>query len=54
MTGIGWRTCRTKIIDNALIGFCKDELGASLPVEAVGNQITLQVQGDPPVKDGAN
>ena len=54
VTGIGWRTCRTKVIDNALIGFCKDELGTSLPLEDAGNQITLQVHGDPPVKDGTD
>lgn len=54
VTGIGWRTGRTKVIDNALIGFCKTELGTSVPLEAAGNQITLQVQGDPPIKDGAN
>ena len=27
VTGDAWRTSRTKIIDNALIGFCKAELG---------------------------
>jgi hypothetical protein len=27
LTGTGWHTSRTKIIDNALIGFCKLELG---------------------------
>jgi hypothetical protein len=27
VTGRDWRTCRTKILDNALIGFCKEELG---------------------------
>ena len=26
VTGMGWRTSRTKILDNALIGFCKVEL----------------------------
>jgi hypothetical protein len=26
VTNTGWRTSRTKIIDNALIGFCKLEL----------------------------
>jgi hypothetical protein len=27
VTGQGWRTSRTKILDNAIIGFCKIELG---------------------------
>jgi hypothetical protein len=29
VTGAGWRTSRTKILDNALIGFRKAELGTS-------------------------
>jgi hypothetical protein len=36
MAGQGWRTCRTKILDNALIGFCKAELGADSPDEGTG------------------
>jgi hypothetical protein len=55
VTGQGWRTCRTKILDNGLIGFCKVELGAISPDdEGLGNEITLEVQGLPPAKDGAN
>lgn len=49
VTGQGWRTSRTKIIDNALIGFCKLEL-AELPTdtkdEAV-NQISFDVRSQP-------
>jgi hypothetical protein len=56
VTGQGWRTSRTKILDNALIGFCKLEL-AGLPTdtedEAV-NQISFDVLGLPPAKDGAD
>jgi hypothetical protein len=26
VTGQGWRTIRTKVVDNAIIGFCKAEL----------------------------
>lgn len=54
VTGRGWRTCRTKIIDNAVIGFCKNELGTSPPLEDVGNQIVFEVRGYPPAKDGVN
>jgi hypothetical protein len=25
VTGTGWRTSKTKVIDNALVGFCIDE-----------------------------
>jgi hypothetical protein len=53
VSGQGWRTCRTKVIDNALIGFCMDELGTPLPPEASGNQISFHVRGDPPIKDGS-
>jgi hypothetical protein len=55
VTGQGWLTCRTKILDNALIGFCKAELGTvSLDDEGLGNEITVEAQGLPPAKDGAN
>lgn len=54
VTGVGWRTCRTKIIDNALIGFCKAELGSRVSAELPSNEITVEVQGYPPAKDGAN
>jgi len=56
VTGQGWRTGRTKILDNALIGFCKLELAVLPPEvedEAV-NQLSFDVSGLPPVKDGAN
>jgi hypothetical protein len=53
VTGRGWRTSRTKIIDNALIGFCKAELGTDSLVGEPGNQIAVEVQGYPPAKDGA-
>src|SRR5712691_1910202 len=55
VTGQGWRTSRTKILDNALIGFCKLEL-AGLPAdtedEAV-NQVSCDVLGFPPAKSEA-
>lgn len=54
VTGQGWRTCRTKIVDNALIGFCKVELGGESSVEVSGNRVTIEVEGDPPAKDGSN
>jgi hypothetical protein len=54
VTGEGWRTSRTKILDNALIGFCKLELTEPLSggVETV-NQIPFEVLGFPPAKDEA-
>jgi hypothetical protein len=52
VTGQGWRTCRTKIIDNALIGFCKAEFGSSADVPR--NEVTVEIAGYPPAKDGAN
>jgi hypothetical protein len=54
VTGAGWRTSRTKILDNALIGFCKAELGASAPAaEEALNQVSLEVAGYPPAKNEA-
>ena len=59
VTGAGWRTSRTKILDNALIGFCKAELGTNPPVaeetakEDALNQVTLEVPGYPPAKNEA-
>jgi hypothetical protein len=55
VTGQGWRTSRTKILDNALIGFCKLEL-AGLPADTdddLVNQVSFDVRGFPPAKDGA-
>ena len=59
VTGTGWRTSRTKILDNALIGFCKAELGTS-PLVVDGtverdapNLIVLEVPGYPPAKNEA-
>lgn len=53
VTGHGWRTSRTKILDNAIIGFGKLELGEQ-PIEAnAGNQITFTVTGPPPIKGEA-
>jgi hypothetical protein len=59
VTGAGWRTSRTKILDNALIGFCKAELGTNSLVgpEAAeaeaANQAVLEVPGYPPAKNEA-
>jgi hypothetical protein len=54
VTGAGWRTSRTKILDNALIGFCKVELGASPPLaEDAPNQVSFEVSGYPPAKNEA-
>ena len=54
VTGLGWRTSRTKILDNALIGFCKVELGSQpVVVEDATNEILFEVAEYPPAKDGA-
>jgi hypothetical protein len=49
-SGTGWRTSRTKILDNALIGFCKVELGTS---SSDTDELVFEVSGYPPAKDGA-
>jgi len=54
VTGEAWRTSRTKIIDNALIGFCKAELGEQpLLADDSGNQVSFEVVGFPPPKGEA-
>ena len=54
VTGQGWRTSRTKVIDNAVIGFCKVELAsASGPDEKPFSAITFDVHGYPPAKNEA-
>jgi len=53
--GRGWRTSRTKILDNALIGFCKVELSDELdePVADTGRALLIRVPGLPPAKNEA-
>ena len=54
VTGQGWRTSRSKVIDNALIGYCEAEFGEQPPVsEGVVNQISFDVAGYPPIKNEA-
>lgn len=54
VTGDGWCTSRTKVLDNALIGFCKAELGTvPLPADDAPNQVTFDVPGYPPAKNEA-
>lgn len=53
-SGTDWRTSRTKILDNALIGFCKLELGSQPPAaEDTANQVAFEVPGYPPAKSEA-
>jgi hypothetical protein len=58
VTGSGWRTSRTKILDNALVAFWCLESGRIEPApdDASGtesaNKISLDVLGLPPAKDG--
>jgi hypothetical protein len=53
VTGQGWRTSRTKILDNALIGFCKLELGNHPAVATAVAQLSFDVPGHPPSKNEA-
>lgn len=54
VTGRGWRTSRTKVIDNAVIGFCKAELTpAPGPDDKSSGGITFDVPGYPPAKNEA-
>jgi hypothetical protein len=53
VTGAGWRTTRTKIIDNALIGYCMTELGELRLVEEAANEVSFDVPGFPPAKNEA-
>lgn len=58
VTGSGWRTSRTKILDNAVVAFWCIESGKieAAPDDASGggsaNKISLDVSGFPPAKDG--
>jgi hypothetical protein len=54
VTNAGWRTSRTKILDNAVIGFGKTELGEPPRItEEPANQVSFEVQGYPPAKSEA-
>ena len=54
VTGEGWRTSRAKILDNALIGFCKTELtGRPVPASDTASEISFEVAGYPPAKNEA-
>lgn len=53
VTGERWRTSRTKILDNALIGFCRLEISGQLIDVEAGSEITFDVDGYPPAKSEA-
>lgn len=54
VTGEGWRTSRTKIIDNAMIGYCKTELTETKRDDGgPGGLISFRVPGYPPAKNEA-
>jgi hypothetical protein len=53
-TGEGWRTSRTKILDNALIGFCTLRMGSQGAAAATVRQVTFDVAGYPPIKTRPN
>lgn len=54
VTGEGWHTSRTKILDNALIGFCRLEVGDPRPTaEPASNMVSFSVVGYPPAKNEA-
>jgi hypothetical protein len=58
VTGAGWRTSRTKILDNAVVAYCRIESGEIEPSPGelsgaqAANTISFDVQGLPPPKDG--
>jgi hypothetical protein len=52
VTGHGWRTSRTKILDNAMISYCKTELAQS-DGNAATPVISFRVPGYPPAKSEA-
>ncbi|GHJ43505.1 hypothetical protein Cs7R123_08470 [Catellatospora sp. TT07R-123] len=53
VTGIGWRTSQTKILDNALIGFLKAGSGDAASPHRHPAAITFRVPGLPPAKSEA-
>jgi hypothetical protein len=54
VTGVGWRTSRTKILDNAVIGYCTAELLAMSPAARTPTAaISFHVSGYPPAKNEA-
>ena len=54
VTGAGWRTSRTKMLDNAIIGFCKTEISAqAASTGEAANEIAFDVAGYPPAKSEA-
>lgn len=52
VTGEGWRTSRTKVLDNALIAYCRVELSNSRPEDQPA-QVSFMVEGLPPAKSEA-
>src|SRR5690348_12200925 len=58
VTARGWRTSPSKIIDNALIGFCKTEISGTpltgaMPGTVTAGSISFEVPGYPPAKNEA-
>jgi len=53
VTGVGWRTSRTKILDNAVIAYCRTELSGNQPTNQHARQVTFTVPGLPPAKSEA-
>lgn len=53
--GRGWRTSRTKVLDNALIGFCMVELPGERGDQTndLGRELWFRVPGLPPAKNEA-
>jgi hypothetical protein len=52
VAGEGWRTSRTKVLDNALIAYCRVELSLGRP-EGQPGQVSFTVEGLPPAKSEA-
>ncbi|QFU90192.1 hypothetical protein [Amycolatopsis sp. YIM 10] len=49
VTGTGWRTSRTKVLDNAMIAYCR----TCLENTTTANQVSFTVAGLPPAKSEA-
>jgi hypothetical protein len=52
-TGAGWRTSMTKVLDNALIAYCRIVLRGDPTAALASQRISFTVEGTPPAKNEA-
>lgn len=50
VTGRGWRTSRTKVLDNAMIAFCRRDGRDPVPPDAPVRAVSFWVDGPPPTR----